>query len=71
MACRPTALMTSQLQAFANATAPVKRQGLCDVCKSESISGFHTERGTGGIYRPHDFGKGGYPPHQTAEQCCF
>ena len=23
----------------------------------------------GGIYPPHDFGKGGYPPHQTAEQC--
>ena len=25
--------------------------------------------GTGGIYPPHDFGKGEYPPHQTAEQC--
>ena len=35
------------------------------------IPGFHTEGGTGGIYPPHDFGKGGKSPHQTAEQCFF
>ena len=27
-----------------------------------SSAGFHTEGGTGGIYPPPDFGKGGYPP---------
>ena len=47
--------------------------GYCDVyTMSHSSSGFHTEGGgAGGIYPPHDFGKGGISPHQTAEQCFF
>ena len=33
--------------------------------------GFIQRGGDGGIYPPHDFGKGGISPHQTAEQCFF
>ena len=37
----------------------------------DPLQGFIQRGGGGGIYPPHDFGKGGYPPHQTAEQCFF
>ena len=39
---------------------------------NDTVQGFiQRGGGTGGIYPPHDFGKGGISPHQTAEQCFF
>ena len=34
-------------------------------------SGFHTEGGKGGIYPPHDFGMGGYPPIKLQNSVFF
>ena len=34
-------------------------------------AGFHTEGGTGGFIPLMILARGGYPPHQTAEQCFF
>ena len=53
-------------QLFYSSTSQNNEEPLC------TLPGFHTEGGTGGgIYPPHDFGKGGISPHQTAEQCFF
>ena len=45
--------------------------GGCGGVGEKGLSGFHTEGGTGGIYPPHDFGKGGISPPIKLQNSVF
>ena len=64
--------ISRQIELIRELTVPIDNQFEQDQTRLCPLQGFIQRGGRGGgIYPPHDFGKGGISPHQTAEQCFF